>query len=231
MSKQPKGSGGGGAGGGGGSGGGPPAGGGLGHGTGKHHPAAPHKHGAKSPHKHLTPKELRHRRKLHEARVKTKAYQKKHAAALKHAAKLRKERKTRTAIGPRLGLQYVLGQNDVLDTCTATAVANSFYVATGILPDDDDVLRLFAQTVRSVEFDTSIEGTLRAVMAYGFMGVRPIITPVSRRTNRPGLILGVSHYPEAHTVVGLDRKWITWGGEVDACPICIDEVWHVGWLS
>jgi hypothetical protein len=209
VAKQPKGSGGGGTGGGG---GGSPA---------------PHKHGSpKTPVKHLPKKTLEKRRKAHEARVKTKAYKKSHAKAVLHERKLRKERK---AVAPRLGLQYVLGQNNILDTCTATAVANSFYVATDIVPCDDDVLRLYSQCAK--DFDHSIEGTLNAVMIYGFMGARPIISPTNRQNRRPGLILGVAHYNDPHTVVSIGDEWITWGGKVPACPICIEEVWHVGWLS
>jgi hypothetical protein len=171
----------------------------------------------------LSPKELKKRRADHAKNIKTKAYKKHHAAAIKH------ERKVRKAIGPRIPGNWILGFNDVEDTCIATAFANSLLVQTGYQVSDDVVLDVFKNTP-----ELSLRGTIEALGYYTYDGWYPAYIFPSATIQAPGLIVavdgGARFEGRPHTVaVSYRYDWITWGGEIPPELGALEQAYYVGW--
>lgn len=136
------------------------------------------------------------------------------------------------------GDAWIIGGNDVLDTCAAVAVANSLLAATGWRVSDEDVLELYSCTAGDADEGATIAATLEAASVHGLGGYFPVAwQPAWRHPVMPdprgtaGLILGIQ-LEEPHAVAMTpDGRLVTWGAAIPAAPWLplADEAWEIRW--
>jgi hypothetical protein len=171
------------------------------------------------PVKHLSAKALASRTAKQRHTVAAKlAAAKKAGKVPKSATTLRKPRKlSRSSIDG----SWILGDNDVNDSCVAVAIANSHWLSTGIRPTEGEVLTL-CQIVNSM----SISDGLEVLADLGLGGVRPKDFYLVEADLLPGLILGIGQ----HTVAADFDGVITWGHKVPVTrKLYIEEAWLIEW--
>jgi hypothetical protein len=126
----------------------------------------------------------------------------------RHAPVKRTTARKRGAIAPVAEGYWVTGCNDWLDTCVATAAANSLLLATG--------RRVEEWQVRALAGQRSIPDVLAAI------GV-----PFREADSyQDGVILGVAGL---HAVTVHDGAAVSWGAETALDGLVIEEAWEVSW--
>jgi hypothetical protein len=136
--------------------------------------------------------------------------------------KAKKPEKARKAIASRAGDAWILGQNDELETCSVTAIANSLRHALGVLTPDDEIAS-FGESL-------DIARAMRMVMMFGLAGqqlARASLVPFMR----PGCVTGmmIPDGPHAALYLGHDT-WASWGGAVQLDDgLVIEEIWQLDW--
>jgi hypothetical protein len=132
--------------------------------------------------------------------------------------------KRRGLAGPATGGGWVLGGNDMHDTCAAAAIANSLLLATEIRAADEEIIA-FGEGL-------DLEDALGMAAERGLAGVRLArFGPAGFGETWAGLILGID-LPGPHAVLTLGDDWVTWGRRcaMGAFPgAVVEEAWEVRW--
>lgn len=135
--------------------------------------------------------------------------------AVLHQPKPRKApkqgKKRRGLAGAPVAGGWLLGGNDVLDTCVAVAVANHRLWATGRAWTDAEIVALAGAGQR-------LEDVLEAAGCEFW--------PVEPDDGWP-LVLGVD-LPGPHAVFGFGEAWVSWGGLIRPVGV-VEEAWWVEW--
>jgi hypothetical protein len=146
--------------------------------------------------------------------------------ALKHipSGSTVSNRKHRRLVAPRgfLVSRWIMGYNDVADTCVAAAIANSMLLCTGESMSEGNILSL-AQATEGASIQAGLSVLYEMGLCHGYY-------PVYKRI--PGFVAGVQLPEGPHALTFGNSGVITWGDEValgrHMDPL-IEEAWLIDW--
>ena len=125
-------------------------------------------------------------------------------------------------------LQFILGDNDVRNTCTSVAIANSLFIHTGHKVTYEEL-----QEFGDITEDLTILDSLEMAKRVGVGGIKPSdYEPVSPARICPGVIVGLDLSRGRHAVVLGENGIVTWGREIAMTNYFFDritEAWLVEW--